>query len=442
MFLPIGDENPRERTPYVNYAILAANVFVFLFVQLPSPDGAIRWAMVPGSLDPVTLFTSMFLHAGLLHLAGNMLFLWICGDNVEDRLGHVGYLFFYLAWGLAAAVAHLYTTANPDIPTLGASGAISGVMAAYVVFFPRHRIKMFIWFMIYVDRIFIPAWAWIGFWFAEQIFLSSAGQGGGVAYAAHIGGFLAGLVVAFPARLISKPPAAPLPESVLRSSRYEDAQSPLLTLDDPGITFLDSAGVDRYAVLFVGDDLHSLGAAAEVVAKVAGEAPAAVARRLQATRGVVARRLSRAAAERIQRDLRALAFPAAIVPDVDPPRPLRADNAGWDETALYVRAGARELAVPWSKPFLYVGARVDGRYLLDAFVDPRTSFRFEGKPGPIARAVLEYREGAVLNEGVRALAGGGALGWLDFPRGEDYDDYVFWLYNLVLSRVTPRRGPA
>ena len=432
MFLPIGDENPRERTPYVNYALLAANIAVFLLVQLPSPDGAIRWAMRPASLEPITLFTSMFLHAGVLHLAGNMLFLWICGDNVEDRLGHVGYLFFYLGWGLAAAVAHLYTTAHPDIPTLGASGAISGVMAAYVVFFPRHRIKMFIWFMFYIDRIFIPAWAWIGFWFAEQIFLSSAGQGDGVAYAAHIGGFLAGLAVAFPARLISKPPPAPLPESVLRSSRQEDP-GPFLTIEDPGIAFLD-VPADRFAVLFVGDDLPSGRAVATAVAEYSGEAPPAVARRLEATRGVVARRQPRPAAERIQRELRGLGLASVVVPDVDPPRPLRADNAGWDENALYVRSGARELAIPWPKPFLYVGARVEGRYLLDVFVDPRTAFRFEGKPGPVARAVLEYREGAVLNEGVRVLASWGSWGWLDFRRGEDYEDYVFWLYHLVLRR--------
>ncbi|HEX7900722.1 MAG TPA: rhomboid family intramembrane serine protease [Planctomycetota bacterium] len=444
MFLPIGDENPREKTPYVNYAILAANIAVFLFIQLPSPDGAIRWAMRPASLEPVTLFTSMFLHAGLLHLAGNMLFLWICGDNVEDRLGHVGYALFYLAWGLAAAFAHVFTTTRPEIPTLGASGAISGVLAAYVVFFPRHRIKMLLWLWIYVDTVLIPAWAWIGFWFAEQIFLSSRGMGGGVAYGAHIGGFVAGLAVALPARLLmaSRRPDAPLPEGVLRSSR--DFEGPLLTLDDPDIAYLDDPG-ERCAVLFVGDDLHAVRQVATAVAAATGESPGAVARRLEATRGVVARRVSRTQAERVQRDLRRMSLPTAIVPDTDatsPPAPVRVEGAGWDEEALRLRAGGREYTIPWSSPFLYVGARVEGAYLLDVFVDRHTAFRFEGKPGAVARAVLENRRGAVLNEGVRVLAHWGGWGWLSFRTRADYDDYVFWLYNLVLSRVPIHRGPA
>lgn len=438
MFLPIGDENPRERTPYVNYALLAANVFVFLFVQLPSRDMAIRWAMLPERLDPATLVTCLFLHANLLHLAGNMLFLWICGDNVEDRLGHLGYAIFYLGAGLAADFAHVFTTTRPDIPTLGASGAISGVLAAYVVFFPRHRIKMLLWLWVYIDRILVPAWAWIGFWFAEQIFLSSRGMGGGVAYAAHIGGFLAGLAVAFPARLLSRRPQAPLPEAVLRSSRGGE-DGPVLTIDDPDVAFLDEPA-DRYAVLFAGDDLPSPRQVAALVAAETGEAPASVARRLEATRGVVVRRIPRVPAERIQRELRRLGVPVLVVPDQPPPPPLRVEGAGWDAEAIQVRVGERKIDIPWSAPFLYVGARVEGKDLLDVFVDPRTSFRFQGDPRPIARAVLEHREGAVLNEGVRVFATRGAWGWLSFKRGADYDDYVFWLWSLVLSRVPIHRG--
>ncbi len=444
MFLPIGDENPRERTPYVNYAILAANVLVFLLYQIPSKGEFIRWAMVPERLDPVTLFTCLFLHANLLHLVGNMLFLWICGDNIEDRLGHVGYAAFYLASGLAADAAHIFTTANPQLPTLGASGAISGVLGAYLVFFPRHRIKMLLWLWIYIDRVFVPAWAWIGFWFAEQIFLSARGLGGGVAYGAHIGGFLAGLAVALPARLLlaSRRPAAPLPEGVLRSSR--DIEGPLLTLDDPDIAFLDDDG-ERRAVLFVGDDLHSVRQVATAVASVTGEPPAAVVRRLEATRGVVARRIGTAQAERIQRELRRMSFPSVVVPDggaAAAPAPVKVEGAGWDEHALRVRAGGREYEIPWSAPFLYVGARVEGTYLLDVYIDRHVAFRFEGKPGAVARAVLEYRRGAVLNEGVRVLAHWGGWGWLSFRTWADYDDYVFWLHSLVLSRVPIHRGPA
>ena len=445
MFLPIGDENPRERTPYVNYALLAANIVVFLFACFPQPSDPvlISYAIIPAAFEPHTLFTSMFLHAGLMHLAGNMLFLWICGDNVEDRLGHVGYAVFYVLSGLAAGYAHLLTTRNPEIPTLGASGAISGVLAAYVVFFPLHRIKMLIWFFFYIDRILVPAWAWIGFWVAEQIFFSSRGIGG-VAYMAHIGGFVAGLAVALPVRLLfqSRRPDADLPGSLLDSSRSGEP-GPLLTLDeDPGIAFLDDAP-DRFAVLRLGEDFHSLRRVAGVVAAATGEPPPAVVRRLEATRGLLARGLPRVPAERLLRDLRALGVDAAVVPDgpqtAPPPRVL-VEAADWNDEALRFRAGGTDHVVPWPLPFLYVGARVEGVAVLDVFVTRRAAFRFAGKPGAVARAVIENRRGAVLNEGVRALAHAGAWGWLEFRSARDYDDYVFWLYNLVLSRVPIHRG--
>jgi membrane associated rhomboid family serine protease len=445
MFLPIGDENPRERTPYVNYALLAANIVVFLLYCFPQPSDPvlISYAIVPAAFEPHTLFTSMFLHAGLMHLAGNMLFLWICGDNVEDRLGHVGYAVFYLACGLAAGYAHLLTTRNPEIPTLGASGAISGVLAAYVVFFPFHRIKMLLWFFFYIDRILVPAWAWIGFWFAEQIFFSSRGIGG-VAYMAHIGGFVAGLVVALPVRLLfqSRRPEADLPASLLDSSRSGEP-GPLLTLDeDPGVVYLDDPP-DRFAVLRIGDDLHSSRRIAGVVAAATGEPLPAVARRLDATRGLFARRLSRIEAERLQRELRALGVDAAVVADgprTAPPAAVPVEAADWDDDALRFRAGGADHVVPWALPFLYVAARVEGVAVLDVFATRQAAFRFAGKPGAVARAVLENRRGAVLNEGVRSIAYGGAWGWLDFRSARDYDDYVFWLYNLVLSRVPIHRG--
>ncbi len=445
MFLPIGDENPRERTPYVNYALLAANIVVFFLWCFPQPSKAVlvHWAMIPARLDPVTLFTGLFLHANLMHLVGNMLFLWIFGDNVEDRLGHVGYAAFYLAAGLVADAAHLYTTLHPEMPTLGASGAISGVLGAYLVFFPRHRVKMLLWLGFYVDRLLVPAFLWIGFWFLQQLLFNFAG-GVGVAYMAHIGGFLAGLAVALPVRTFAagRRPSAPLPESVLDSSR-SSAPGPFLTLDEgPGITYLDGPA-ERFALLRVGDDLHSVRRIAGAVAALTGEAAAAAARRLEATRGLVARGLSRAAGERLQRELRAAGIDSALVPDGDanvPPTPVLVEAADWDDEILRFRAEGVDYAVPWSQPYLYVGARVEGLPVLDVFVARRSAFRFAGKPAAVARAALENRRGAVLNEGVRVLAHLGAWGWLDFRSRRDYEDYLFWLYNLVLSRVPIHRG--
>jgi membrane associated rhomboid family serine protease len=138
MFIPIGDDIPTERTPYVNYALLAANTVAFFLLCLGPPDdpNLIRWTMISAHLEWHTLFTSMFLHAGWLHLIGNMLFLWIFGDNVEDRIGHIGYTVFYFVSGVGASAAHILSNPSSEMPTLGASGAISGVMGAYIVLFP------------------------------------------------------------------------------------------------------------------------------------------------------------------------------------------------------------------------------------------------------------------------------------------------------------------
>jgi membrane associated rhomboid family serine protease len=236
MVFPIGDDNSgRQTTPVVNYILIAANVLVFvLFQGLGSNDRfTYAWATVPAEIktgtdidrpvvvkDPVTertvgrinleptpgsvyltLLTSMFMHGGLMHLFGNMLFLWIFGDNLEDRLGRVRYLVFYLVCGIIASLAHVFTTyafgSNPYVPSLGASGAISGVLGGYVLLFPRNRVKVIL-FRFLTD---VPAYVALGIWFLFQ-FVSGIGllggdtqEGGGVAYAAHIGGFIAGLVL-------------------------------------------------------------------------------------------------------------------------------------------------------------------------------------------------------------------------------------------------------
>jgi rhomboid family protein len=204
--MPLGDDNTGRRiTPIVTYALIALNVLVF-FLELNNGEAFIqRWAFVPSRFlaDPVgdfaTLFTAMFLHAGWAHLLGNMLYLWIFGDNVEDRLGHALYFVFYILCGLAATFAQLAISLGSSVANVGASGAIAGVLGAYLIMFPGKRVS------VLMGRAVVPmsALVVIGFWILIQIFsqisVFSAGSQaqGGVAYMAHIGGFVAGLVLAY-----------------------------------------------------------------------------------------------------------------------------------------------------------------------------------------------------------------------------------------------------
>ena len=210
MFIPLKDNNPTRSYPVVNITLLLANVVVFLY-QLALPpyeqklfivSNATIPARIPAFLDGrlgfeaafLPLLTSMFLHSGLLHIAGNMLFLWIFGDNVEDYFGHVTYLLFYLACGLGAGILHILFNLGSTIPALGASGAISGVMGAYMVLYPRERITT----LVFIFVVSIPAVIILGTWFLFQFLAGINGLGasvsGGVAVWAHIGGFLLGVI--------------------------------------------------------------------------------------------------------------------------------------------------------------------------------------------------------------------------------------------------------
>lgn len=205
--IPIGDDNSSRRlTPIVTYVLIALNVLVF-FLELSSGDAFIqRWAFVPSRFlaDPVadfpTLFTSMFMHAGWVHLLGNMLYLWIFGDNVEDRLGHATFTIFYILCGLAATFAQMAVSIGSSVPNLGASGAIAGVLGAYLLMFPRGRVNVLMGRAI----VPMPTLVVLGFWIILQIFsgvgtftASEQTEGGGVAYMAHIGGFVAGMLLTF-----------------------------------------------------------------------------------------------------------------------------------------------------------------------------------------------------------------------------------------------------
>ena len=204
---PIRDHNPSHRTPFVTYALIAANIVMYLATLPGSQSGQMLWVQL--ALYPLAisygdmlwgLLSHMFLHAGLMHIGGNMLFLWIFGDNLEDQMGHLGFLVFYLAGGLAAAGGQILSDPLSSVPMVGASGAIAGVMGGYLLLFPKARIDILI-IIVIIFRIFtVPAWTMLGLWFGMQLFggFTSVGGQGGVAYWAHAGGFVAGVILAVP----------------------------------------------------------------------------------------------------------------------------------------------------------------------------------------------------------------------------------------------------
>jgi membrane associated rhomboid family serine protease len=201
--IPLRDTNPRAGLPTVNWLLIAANVVVFAYeVSLGPVDGerfVVRWGLTPVSFSVATLFTSMFLHGGVLHLLGNMLFLHIFGDNVEDRLGHLRYAGFYLACGVAAGLAQTLSHPGSGLPMVGASGAIAGVSGAYLLFFPHARILTLVPIFFFVRLMEVPAVIFLVIWFSWQVLSGVATLGmaeaTGVAFWAHVGGFVAGMAI-------------------------------------------------------------------------------------------------------------------------------------------------------------------------------------------------------------------------------------------------------
>lgn len=204
--IPIGDDNSLSKTtPIVTYALIALNILFFFLEMSGGEEFVMKWAFIPSrflshpAADSITIFTSMFMHAGIGHLAGNMLYLWIFGDNIEDRMGKIPYLLFYLICGIAATFSQLAFTPDSSIPNVGASGAIAGVLGAYILLFPSGKVKALLGQQI----VQVPALIVIGLWFAIQFVsgvgsaASTSGDEGGVAYMAHIGGFIAGLIITY-----------------------------------------------------------------------------------------------------------------------------------------------------------------------------------------------------------------------------------------------------
>jgi membrane associated rhomboid family serine protease len=203
--IPLRDSQRSYSTPYVTILLIVCNVLVFLFTVSLDPysrnDFLTVYGMVPARLHWDTLLTSMFLHGGWLHVIGNMWFLWIFGDNVEDVLGHWVYLLFYVLCGVAAALTQLMLSPDSRVPTVGASGAIAGVMGAYLVKFPHARIVTLVFLFVFVTTVEVPAALMLAFWFVMQLFSGVGTIGhsqisqGGVAWFAHVGGFLAGILL-------------------------------------------------------------------------------------------------------------------------------------------------------------------------------------------------------------------------------------------------------
>ena len=210
--IPLKDTNPSKTIPFVNYILIAANVICFLFERSLGAyqnDFILRFGLTPASwmIDIhqapihaiIPLFTSMFLHGGWMHIVGNMLFLYIFGDNIEDMFGHGKYLLFYLLSGLAAAGTQIYFNSASEAPMVGASGAIAGVLGAYLIMFPKARVTTLIPIIIFIKIVELPAYVFLGIWFVMQMFsgvlaLGLGGDAGGVAWWAHIGGFAMGMI--------------------------------------------------------------------------------------------------------------------------------------------------------------------------------------------------------------------------------------------------------
>ncbi len=210
--VPLYDDNPIQHTPVVTFALIGMSIGAFLWQLGQDPDiVAYEYGMIParlfgyGELPPglanippwATLFTSMFLHGGWLHLGGNMLFLWIFGNNLEDLLGRARYLLLYFASGVAAALVQGLSAKYSPVPMIGASGAVAGVLGAYMIIYPRANVNVFVWIVVFFWIVRVPAWVLLGLWFAMQLVsgLTTGPTEPGVAFWAHVGGFVAGLIL-------------------------------------------------------------------------------------------------------------------------------------------------------------------------------------------------------------------------------------------------------
>jgi membrane associated rhomboid family serine protease len=416
VFLPIGDDQDHDHAPWTNRVLIAANIAAFVLFCLPHPKPDIleRFALHPGNLDPVQLITHMFLHGSIIHLLGNLLFLWIFGRLVEERLGALGWAGFYLLSGLGSAATDLVVAAHGDIPSIGSSGAVSGAIAAVLVFCPRANIKVIYWFF-FVGMTMIPVGFWVLLWIIEQAFFASQDIGN-VNYWAHLGGFGTGFAAAWLLRELAarlrKPREAPLEPR--GAADLAEPRRPFGAAADDELP-LDDA-VDAYALVYL-------------------DAPPADADpRVRAT-GVLLRNRPRAEAEERRRSVPGTALVADQAANhAAAAKP--AESVSWDDRSFRVRIGPESHPVAWSAPRLVVLAEVGPRRFLDVFLSRTLAFRIEAKPGigltrvdPKARA----EQAASLDDLARAFEErrGVSNGTGRFDDPALYDDYLFRAWNLA-----------
>ncbi len=211
--IPLKDENPTQTFPFITISLIVANVLIFFYESILNQESlkqlVYHFGIIPyhlthftHAIEPsgiprfLTLITSTFFHGDILHLASNMLFFWIFGNNIEDALGHIKFIFFYFISGSAAGLTQAFVTPQSFIPVIGASGAVAGILGAYLILYPHARILTLFWFLFFIRIIRIPTVLFLGFWFFIQVFY--AGSGGNVAWFAHIGGFIAGMIMIIP----------------------------------------------------------------------------------------------------------------------------------------------------------------------------------------------------------------------------------------------------
>ena len=381
LLLPISDDNPTQRRPLVMQAILATNIAIWLLGAATgsSMDVFLNLGLVPGNFSFLKLITSQFIHAGFFHLFGNMLFFWIFADNVEDRFGRGWFLLMYLASGAAGAIVHAIAVSGTDgamVPLGGASGAISGVLAAYLVFYPQQPVRIFYLILFYPGFFHVRALWVIGVYAAEQVLMIAlTGGHGGVAYWAHLGGFGAGLAFALADRLKRGLPEEILPagegwkrrigkqpSGVSRIWKRLGAEAlvrqPALELPPIEVPFARIA--QGWTVLRADDSLADVSSIASLVSRVTGEPLADVSRRIRATRGVLARGLANHAAASLVKTLQAHHGPPAFAVDevaagALPSPAAAATAAAGPDGFVFEMADGGKWAVPWQRLCLRFG---------------------------------------------------------------------------------------
>lgn len=492
MILPIGDVQKPEKTPIVNYAIIGINVFVFLFLQpnLLGSENRVeifyrKYAFIPAEFSFLTILFSMFLHADLLHLGGNMLFLWIAGNNVEDRIGKLGYAAFYLACGCAATLAHFALDISSDIPTIGASGAIAGVMGAYFLLCPRNQVKVFYWLWFYIGIFYISARLAVGLWFLEQLVFWALGYfetgSTGVAFDAHLGGIIFGFLVTL--ALIQLHRISPHIATERYTATFRRAspfgQSSGGAYSNPYQQYSNERGIftDRpqqadwlpntysapaftpqwqqaaqAANLFTVVALRPIGKKVDEIAPLAAHmlriAPEDAAAYLRQNHGVIAKDVSWETAHSFEAHLAQLGV-AAIplrndnIIDLPPVQELQSITPGGVNFTLYLERFS--LTKRYDEVFLIVAGAIAGVPAVDIYTyQPWSRFRMAEGSAVFQRSALSSIRGIVarmltvhniqVNRGVKILVDGGDWNEAAFSSREDFDRYCYWLIQVMNAK--------